>query len=149
MAITLTQLNTFLAVVKGGSVTAAADELGGAPKLWRAAGLLGIGSEAAEPAAVAGLVDIGTRVQFRHALVRSAIYRSAPLADRRAVHRALANATEPELDPDRRAFLKRMAIGAAVAPAVVSFSMAALSAQPAYAAGSNLSNGSNIQPTNP
>jgi hypothetical protein len=53
------------------------------------------------------------------------------------------------LDSDRRAFLKRMAIGAAVAPAVVSFSMAALSAQPAYAAASNLSNGSNTQPTGP
>ena len=90
---------------------ASADELGGAPKLWRAAGLMGIGSDAAEPAAVAGLLDIGTRVQFRHALVRSAIYRSAPLADRRAVHRALADATERELEPDRRAWHLAAAAG--------------------------------------
>jgi hypothetical protein len=49
------------------------------------------------------------------------------------------------MDPDRRAFLKRMAVGAAVVPAVVSFSMAALSSQPAYAQASNTSPGSNLQ----
>ena len=48
------------------------------------------------------------------------------------------------MDPDRRAFLKRMAIGAAAVPVVASFSMAALSTQPAYAAASNTSNGSNV-----
>lgn len=48
-----------------------------------------------------------------------------------------------DIDPDRRAFLKRMAIGAAAAPVVTSFSMAALSSQPAYAQASNLSPGAN------
>ncbi|TMK54757.1 MAG: hypothetical protein E6G60_21300 [Actinobacteria bacterium] len=53
-----------------------------------------------------------------------------------------------DIDPDRRAFLKRMAIGVALTPVVTSFSMAALSSQRAYAQASNLSpgGGGNTQP---
>ncbi|MDQ4090299.1 MAG: hypothetical protein M3163_08350 [Actinomycetota bacterium] len=51
-----------------------------------------------------------------------------------------------DIDPDRRAFIKRMAIGVAVTPVVTSFSMAALDAQSAYAQGSNVSpGGSNLR----
>ena len=72
--------------------------------VWRAARRLGIPAQAAVPAAQAGLLELGARVRFRHPLVRSAAYRSASLHDRRAVHRALAEVTDPLLHPDRRAW---------------------------------------------
>jgi DNA-binding CsgD family transcriptional regulator len=83
---------------------AAADAVGDATLLWRAAQMLGLGRDAAEPAASAGVLEIATRVRFRHPLVRSAVYRAASIEDRRAVHGALAAATDPEIDPDRRAW---------------------------------------------
>jgi DNA-binding CsgD family transcriptional regulator/tetratricopeptide (TPR) repeat protein len=83
---------------------AAAEPVGDVPLLWRAAERLGIGPEAAAQAQVTGLVEIGARVRFRHPLVRSAAYRAAPPPERREVHRALADATDARLDPDRRAW---------------------------------------------
>jgi DNA-binding CsgD family transcriptional regulator len=83
---------------------AAAEPVGDPVLMWRAAERLGIAAQAATTAAEAGLVEFGARVRFRHPLVRSAAYRSASLPDRQAVHRALAEATDPELDPDRRAW---------------------------------------------
>lgn len=83
---------------------AAAEPTGDASLLWRAAGRLGLGADAAAPAQTAGLLDLGARVRFHHPLVRSAVYRAAPPPDRRQAHRALAEATDPESDPDRRAW---------------------------------------------
>ena len=83
---------------------AAADPVGDPLLIWRAAGRLGIPVQAATPPAEAGLVEFGARVVFRHPLVRSAAYRSASLQERRQVHRALAEATDPDSDPDRRAW---------------------------------------------
>jgi DNA-binding CsgD family transcriptional regulator len=88
---------------------AAADPAGDPVLLWRAARRLAIGNQAAGPAAEAGLLEVGARVLFRHPLVRSAAYRSASLPDRQAVHRALAEATDPRLDPDRRAWHRAQA----------------------------------------
>src|SRR6202020_2483710 len=51
-----------------------------------------------------GLLTISARVTFRHPLVRSSVYRAASPEDRQAAHRALADATDPEVDPDRRAW---------------------------------------------
>jgi DNA-binding CsgD family transcriptional regulator len=83
---------------------AAAEPVGDVPLLWRAAERLGIGPEVAAPAEAAGLVEIGARVRFRHPLLRSAAYRAASAPERREVHRALADATDARLDPDRRAW---------------------------------------------
>jgi DNA-binding CsgD family transcriptional regulator len=83
---------------------AAAEPTGDPALLWRAAALLGIDPEAAAPAEAAELISIGERVVFRHPSVRSAIYRAAEPKERRRVHRALAEATDPEIDPDRRAW---------------------------------------------
>jgi hypothetical protein len=83
---------------------AAAEPVGDPLLVWRAAERLGIGAQAATPAVEAGLIEFDARVRFRHPLVRSAAYRSASLQERQEVHAALAEATDPEVDPDRRAW---------------------------------------------
>ena len=98
------QLDALPAETRRLLVLAAAEPIGDVPLLWRAAERLGIRPEAAEPAEAAGLVEIGARVRFRHPLVRSAAYQTVPAAERRAVHWALAAATDTRLDPDRRAW---------------------------------------------
>jgi hypothetical protein len=90
-------------------LVAAAEPAGEPALVWRAAERLGIGAGAVAPAADAGLLTIGERVTFRHPLVRSAVYRAAPPADRRAAHKALAGATDPQADPDRRAWHRAQA----------------------------------------
>jgi DNA-binding CsgD family transcriptional regulator len=85
-------------------LTAAAEPLGDPVLLHRAAGMLGIDLAAAGPAQDGGLLELGGRVEFAHPLVRSAAYRSATTDDRRRAHRALADATAAETDPDRRAW---------------------------------------------
>ena len=90
-------------------LVAAAEPAGDPALVWRAAERLGIGAGAVAPAADAGLLTIGERVVFRHPLVRSAVYRAAPPADRRAAHQALADATDPQADPDRRAWHRAQA----------------------------------------
>jgi hypothetical protein len=83
-------------------LVAAAEPVGDPVLLWRAAERLGIGVQAAGH--TAGLLEIGARVTFRHPLVRSAVYRTASPEDRQEAHRALADATAPEVDADRRAW---------------------------------------------
>ena len=85
-------------------LVAAAEPVGDPLLLMRAAERLAIGPAAAEQAEAHGLLAIGERVTFRHPLARSAVYRSAPAQERRAVHVALAAATERDTDPDRRAW---------------------------------------------
>jgi DNA-binding CsgD family transcriptional regulator len=83
---------------------AAAEPVGDATLVWRAAHGLGIDRSSVAAAEDAELVEVGARVRFRHPLVRSAVYRAAALSERRAAHRALAEATDPDADPDRRAW---------------------------------------------
>jgi DNA-binding CsgD family transcriptional regulator len=88
---------------------AAAEPTGDPALLWRAAGRPGSGAAAAQSAAEAGLVEFGARVRFRHPLVRSAAYRSASAQEKQQVHGALAEATDPAADPDRRAWHRAQA----------------------------------------
>jgi DNA-binding CsgD family transcriptional regulator len=88
-------------------LVAAAEPVGDPVLVWRAAGRLGLGVQAA--AETDGLLTIGVRVTFRHPLVRSSVYRAASPEERQAVHGALADATDPEVDPDRRAWHRAQA----------------------------------------
>ena len=89
---------------------AAADPSGDPALVWQAAGRLGLPvQEVAAPAVDAGLAEFGARMRFRHPLVRSVAYRSAPFKERQQVHEALAEATDPTADPDRRAWHRAQA----------------------------------------
>ncbi|MFB4285194.1 helix-turn-helix transcriptional regulator [Nonomuraea sp. MTCD27] len=85
-------------------LVAAAEPTGNPVLIWQAAGRLGISASAAETAQTDGLLHMGTGVRFRHPLVRSAVYSAASLQERRATHRALAEETDRDHDPDRRAW---------------------------------------------
>ncbi|MFA1538869.1 helix-turn-helix transcriptional regulator [Actinomadura monticuli] len=83
----------------------AAAEPTGDPELIRcAAEHLGVPATAVRPAEADGLLEIGTWLRFRHPLVRSAVYSAASSAERREAHGALAEATDPVSDPERRAW---------------------------------------------
>jgi DNA-binding CsgD family transcriptional regulator len=82
---------------------AAAEPVGDPVLLYRAAERLGIDASAAADE-TDGLLAIGERVTLRHPLVRSAVYRQATPQDRRAVHTALAEVTDADIDADRRAW---------------------------------------------
>jgi DNA-binding CsgD family transcriptional regulator len=88
---------------------AAAEPTGDPALVWRAAARLGIGADTATPAISDGLAEFGIRVRFRHPLARSATYRSAPVPERQLVHQALADVTDPDTDPDRRAWHRAQA----------------------------------------
>src|SRR6201993_4500205 len=88
---------------------AAAEPTGDPALVWRAATRLGIGADTATPAISDGLAEFGIRVRFRHPLARSATYRSAPVPERQLVHQALADVTDPDTDPDRRAWHRAQA----------------------------------------
>ncbi|WP_427892374.1 AAA family ATPase [Kribbella sp. GL6] len=111
-------------------LTAAAEPLGDPTLLWRAAEQLGLGTGAggqvgaggsggdgefgvvvgaAAGAVESGLIEFDQQIRFRHPLVRSAAYRTATPQQRLAVHRALAAVTDPEADPDRRAWHRAQA----------------------------------------
>jgi DNA-binding CsgD family transcriptional regulator len=89
---------------------AAAEPTGDVALLWSAAAHLGIAPGAAAPAEAAGLMEIDTRVRFRHPLVRSAVYQASTPPDLRRAHGALAAATDPELEPDRHAWHRAQSV---------------------------------------
>jgi DNA-binding CsgD family transcriptional regulator len=85
-------------------LVAALEPTGDSMAVWQAAERLGIPASAAVAAEVSGLLEIGTGVLFRHPLVRSAVYSWASPSQRRTAHRALAEVTDRDRDPDRRAW---------------------------------------------
>src|SRR6185369_11815280 len=90
-------------------VLAAAEPMGDPALVWRAAELLGIPESAADVVESEELLVLAPYVAFRHPLVRSAVYAAVAPSERREVHRALAEATDPQLDPDRRAWHRAQA----------------------------------------
>ena len=93
-------------------LVAAADPTGDLALVWRAAGRLGIPESAAKAVEAEGLLALESRVTFRHPLVRSAVYQSATTDRRSEVHLALAEATDADTDPDRRAWHRALAASA-------------------------------------
>jgi DNA-binding CsgD family transcriptional regulator len=88
---------------------AAAEPVGDPALLWRAAQQLEIPESTAGAVESEGLLTLDGEVAFRHPLVRSAVYDAAEPDERRVVHRALAEATDPQIDPDRRAWHRAQA----------------------------------------
>jgi DNA-binding CsgD family transcriptional regulator len=93
-------------------ILAATHDDGDAVTVERAAGVLGLDFAALRQAETAGLITLKEgRVEFRHPLVRSAVYRAAPPDARRDAHRALASVMS-DRDADRRAWhLASAAVG--------------------------------------
>jgi DNA-binding CsgD family transcriptional regulator len=86
------------------ALIAAAESTGDLALVWRAATRLGLDRGAVVSAEAEGLLKMGGHVVFRHPLVRSAVYGASSPADRQRVHEALAAVSDPDLDPDRRAW---------------------------------------------
>jgi DNA-binding CsgD family transcriptional regulator len=84
----------------------AADDSESSALIARAGAVLGLNADALEAPEHAGLVSVSeTRLEFRHPLVRSAVYGAATSGERRAAHRALATAlADDEEQADRRAW---------------------------------------------
>ena len=100
-------------------LVAATDDTGELSTVLRAAARLDVGAEALDAAEEAGLATaLGTVLELRHPLVRSAVYQGAPLSKRQAVHRALASVLEGDAEADRRAW-HRAAASVGPDPAVV------------------------------
>lgn len=90
-------------------LVAAAEPVGDPALVWHAAAQLGVAVDAAAPAVAGGLIEFGGQVRFRHPLVRSAVYRAASPHERQLVHSAIAAVTDPDVDPDRRAWHRAQA----------------------------------------
>lgn len=88
---------------------AAAESAGRSDWLWAAADHLGIDASVAAPAEEAGLITVFNGIRFGHPLIRSAVYRTAPISARRQVHAALADAISGSAADDHRAWHRAQA----------------------------------------
>jgi DNA-binding CsgD family transcriptional regulator len=108
----LQQVESLPRVTRDLLLLAAAEPTGDPALLWRAAQSLSIGADAAAPAEAGGLFSVAERATFRHPLARSAVYHASSDVDRRRVHGAIAAATDPATDPDRRVWHRAAATAA-------------------------------------
>jgi DNA-binding CsgD family transcriptional regulator len=98
------------AATRAALLIAAVDDGGEVATVVRAAGEAGWPEDALDSAEEAGLVRmVGGTVEFRHPLVRSALYGSSTLSQRRSAHAALAAALSGGEDADRRAWHQALA----------------------------------------
>lgn len=82
----------------------AASDTGELPLLAKAAAAAGLNvGDLADAEAIGLMTVLADRVEFRHPLVRSAIYAGASAGRRRDIHRALAGVL-PDVEADRRAW---------------------------------------------
>ena len=88
---------------------AAVDNTGDAATILRAIAELQLSADALDPAESAGLIrTVGGAINFRHPLVRSALYEGAPLSQRQRVHAVLANVLSGDEHADRRVWHQAM-----------------------------------------
>ena len=106
------QLASLLGATRQLLVVAAAEPTGEPLLLWRACERLAIPAGAARSAEATGLLNIATRVRFRHPSLRAVIYRLASPEERCIAHGALADATDAWSDPERRAWHRAHAASA-------------------------------------
>ena len=92
-------------------LVAAADTSGDRALVWRVAQDLGVAADAQGEAERQRLLVPGPVIQFRHPLIRSAVYARAEPQQRRVVHQALAETMGKSAHPDRWA--RHVALGAA------------------------------------
>lgn len=93
-----------LAVTARMALLVAAADSANASTVYQACAVLGVATPRLADAEDAGLITVrGDHIEFRHPLVRSAIYGAADPDTRRAVHRALAEVV-PKQEPDRLAW---------------------------------------------
>ncbi len=84
-------------------LVAAAETSGDLVLIRRAASALGCDPDAEFTAVREHLLRTEPTIEFRHPLIRSAIYAGADPQEKRRVHGALADLIDPSVDPDRRA----------------------------------------------
>ena len=82
-------------------LVASAEPSGDVALVRRAALNLGCNEDAERDAVRGRILSTDPYVEFRHPLIRSAVYTGASAADRKRVHRALADSTDRSIDPDR------------------------------------------------
>jgi DNA-binding CsgD family transcriptional regulator len=94
------------------ALVAAAEPMGDASLVWRAAGRLGVGDDAALPAIDEGLMEVGAAIRFTHPLMRSAAYWLLSSKERQRAHRALGDTIDAGSDPDLRVWHRALATSA-------------------------------------